>query len=60
MKKDNLQDKIDQLDRAIWESVNMLTNICNQDLEPWEYEAAIRCAQGYLMYISDSVMQNGK
>ena len=60
MKKDNLQDKIDQLDRAIWESVNMLTNVCQQDLEPWEYEAAIRCAQGHLMYVSDSVMRDGK
>ena len=35
-KKENLQDKINQLDRAILESVNMLTNICSQDLEPWE------------------------
>jgi hypothetical protein len=59
-KKENLQEKIDMLDRAIWETANMLTNICKQDLEPWEYEAAIRCATGHLMFISESIIDYGK
>ena len=50
-----LESNINQLDNAIWETVNMLTNICGLDLESWEYESAIRCACGHLMFVSDSI-----
>ena len=54
-KEQVLQSNINQLDNAIWETVNMLTNIVGQNLEHWEYESAIRCACGHLMFVSDRI-----